>query len=114
MNHLNTTNSKAINLLFTVILFFSLYSFGQEKEQPNILIIITDQQAWDAAGYAGNKTIKTPNLDRLARESANFSNAVTPTAVCVPARTSILTGRLNETTTIRKNKDALTNDSYNI
>ncbi len=79
---------------------------------PNILIIMTDQQTWDAVGYAGNKIIKTPNLDRLASEGVNFSNAVTPTAVCVPARTSILTGRLNETTTIRKNKDALTNDCY--
>jgi arylsulfatase A-like enzyme len=112
MNYIKTLNSKAINFLFPVVFCFSLISLGQMKEQPNILIIITDQQAWDAVGYAGNKTIKTPNLDRLASESVNFSNAITPTAVCVPARTSILTGRLNETTTIRQNRDALTNDCY--
>ncbi len=96
-----------------VISFISAFnSYGQSQETPNILIIITDQQAWDAVGYAGNETVKTPNLDRLARESVNFSNAVTPTAVCAPARTSILTGRLNETTTIRENRDAVTNNCY--
>jgi len=96
-----------------VISFISAFnSYGQSQETPNILIIITDQQAWDAVGYAGNETVKTPNLDRLARESVNFSNAVTPTAVCAPARTSILTGRLNEITTIRGNNDVVTNDCY--
>lgn len=103
---------KSIILLAIIICCNSFTLLGQTGENPNILIIITDQQAWDAVGYAGNTIIKTPNLDRLASESVNFSNAVTPTAVCVPARTSILTGRLNETTTIRKNRDALTNDCY--
>ena len=56
--------------------------------------------------------IKTPNLDRLASEGVNFSHAVTPCPVCVPARTSILTGRLTETTTIRENRDAKTGDCY--
>ena len=97
-------------IFILIIILNSVHLFAQS--QPNIMIIITDQQAWDAVGYAGNKIIKTPNLDRLASESVNFSNAVTPTAVCVPARTSILTGRLNETTTIRQNRDAVTNDCY--
>tara|TARA_B100000809_G_scaffold264243_1_gene319560 strand:- start:15617 stop:17212 length:1596 start_codon:yes stop_codon:yes gene_type:complete len=110
MHYSKTSYFKTTVLLFSGI--FSLTSFAQSKKAPNILVIITDQQAWDAVGYAGNKIVKTPNLDRLARESTNFSNAVTPTAVCVPARTSILTGMLNETTTIRKNRDAQTNDCY--
>ena len=73
---------------------------------------MTDQQAWNAVGYSGNKMIKTPNLDRLANEGVNFSHAVTPCPVCVPARTSILTGRLTETTTIRENGDVKTGDCY--
>lgn len=89
-----------------------IQSFAQEKATPNILLIMTDQQAWDAVGYSGNKNIKTPNLDRLASEGINFSQAVTPCPVCVPARTSILTGRLTETTTIRNNNDAKTGDCY--
>jgi arylsulfatase A-like enzyme len=81
-------------------------------QDPNILLIMTDQQAWDAVGYAGNDQILTPNLDRLAREGVNFSQAVTPCPVCVPARTSILTGHLTEKTTIRSNRDARTNDCF--
>ncbi|MCK5279571.1 MAG: sulfatase-like hydrolase/transferase [Cyclobacteriaceae bacterium] len=67
---------------------------------------MTDQQVWDALGYSGNREIKTPNLDRLASEGAYFEQAITPCAVCVPARTAILTGRLLETTEIRNNRDA--------
>jgi arylsulfatase A-like enzyme len=104
------SRSSILYAIFSIIM--SSTSFAQTEENPNILIIITDQQAWDAVGYAGNSVIKTPHLDRLASESVNFSNAVTPTAVCVPARTSILTGRLNETTTIRQNRDAKTHDCY--
>jgi arylsulfatase A-like enzyme len=79
---------------------------------PNILIIMTDQQAWDAVGYSGNRAIITPNLDKLASQGVNFSHAVTPCPVCVPARTSVLTGRLTETTTIRDNRDAKTGECY--
>jgi len=91
-------------LLLSICSFLSVsISFGQTEEKaPNILIIMTDQQAWDAVGYAGNSAIKTPNLDRLASEGVNFSQAVIPCPVCVTARTSIFTGMLIETTTIRK------------
>lgn len=82
------------------------------EERPNILIIMTDQQAWDAVGFAGNSQIRTPNLDRLAREGINFSHAVTPCPVCAPARTSILTGRLTETTKIRENRDVRQEDCF--
>jgi hypothetical protein len=40
------------------------------NSRPNILILYTDQQRWDALGVNGNADIKTPNLDRLAREGA--------------------------------------------
>jgi arylsulfatase A-like enzyme len=90
----------------------SILAFGQADERPNILIIMTDQQSWNAVGYSGNKAVITPNLDRLASQGVNFSHAVTPCPVCVPARTSILTGRLTETTTIRENRDARTGECY--
>jgi arylsulfatase A-like enzyme len=112
MNYFKTELLKSVVLLATTIFCASFTSVGQTVENPNILIIMTDQQAWDAVGYSGNKTIKTPNLDKLASEGVNFSHAVTPCPVCVPARTSILTGRLTETTTIRENRDARTGDCY--
>lgn len=103
---------KSLMLSFAVVLSFAFKPLAQTEDKPNILIIMTDQQAWDAVGYSGNNRIKTPNLDRLASEGVNFSHAVTPCPVCVPARTSILTGRLTETTTIRSNRDAKTGDCY--
>jgi arylsulfatase A-like enzyme len=107
-----TTNYKITSLLAAGILSAATLASGQDKKNPNVLLIMTDQQAWNAVGYAGNKIIQTPNLDRLASEGVNFSHAITPCPVCVPARTSILTGRLTETTTIRGNNDAKTGDCY--
>jgi len=95
-----------------ILLFSQQVSGHIQAEQPNILIIMTDQQAWNAVGYAGNKVIKTPNLDRLAGQGVNFSHAVTPCPVSCPARTSMLTGRLTETTTIRDNNDVNVNECY--
>ena len=61
--------------------------------RPNILFIMTDQQRWDCLGANGNKIIKTPNLDRLAKQSANFTHAFVQSPVCVPSRVSFFTGR---------------------
>ncbi len=105
-------NYQITALFVAGVLFTTAATSGQDKKNPNILLIMTDQQSWDAVGYSGNKMIKTPNLDRLASEGVNFSQAVSPCPVCVPARTSILTGRLTETTTIRENNDAKTGDCY--
>ncbi len=62
------------------------------QKKTNLLFIMTDQQRFDAMSIAGNKVLKTPNLDRLAKQGARFKNAYTPCAVCSPARSSILTG----------------------
>ncbi len=106
-------SSKTTFLIGGSLLFIAQMSSAQiQTDSPNFLIIMTDQQAWDAVGYSGNQLVKTPNLDRLASQGVNFSQAVTPCPVCCPARTSILTGRLTETTTIRDNTDVNKNDCY--
>lgn len=65
---------------------------AQTRERPNILFVMTDQQRFDAMGAAGNSIIKTPNLDRLAREGALFRRAYSSTPTCTPARSALLTG----------------------
>ena len=75
------------------------------KRPVNLLFIMTDQQRFDALGCAGNKVIRTPNLDRLAGEGARFENAYSGCPVCVPARTVILTGHSIESTKVTNNKD---------
>ncbi|WP_066187895.1 MULTISPECIES: arylsulfatase [Gracilibacillus] len=60
--------------------------------QPNVLLIMTDQQRWDALGCYGNDVIETPNLDWLASQGTIFENAYSPSPSCVPARAALLTG----------------------
>ncbi len=63
------------------------------KKRPNILLITSDQQRADCNGFE-NRHIKTPHIDRLAREGTRFSACITPNLVCQPSRASILTGML--------------------
>lgn len=58
---------------------------------PNILLLMTDQQRWDAMGCSGN-WVQTPNLDRIASEGTRFTNCVTTSPVCIPTRLSLATG----------------------
>jgi arylsulfatase A-like enzyme len=60
--------------------------------RPNILIITTDQQRWDALGANGNRDIQTPNLDWLAAEGINFDHCFVQHPLCMPSRASFMTG----------------------
>lgn len=60
--------------------------------KPNILLLMADQLRADCLGCYGNRTISTPNLDRLARDGARFTAAYTSTPSCTPARSALLTG----------------------
>ena len=60
-------------------------------KSPNILLLMTDQQRWDAMGCSGN-WVDTPNLDRIASEGTRFTNCVTTSPVCIPTRLSLATG----------------------
>lgn len=74
--------------------FVFLYSCKQSEKpsRPNILLILTDDQGYGDLGIHGNDLVKTPNLDRLAGESARFDRFyVSP--LCAPTRASLLTGR---------------------
>ena len=58
---------------------------------PNVLLLMTDQQRWDAMGCSGD-WVETPNLDRIASEGVRFTNCVTTSPVCIPTRLSLATG----------------------
>lgn len=73
--------------------------------RPNVLMIITDQQRYDALGEAGVfDFIQTPNLDKLSKEGAYFKKAYTPCAVSGPARCVLLSGLLVENNGILTNE----------
>ena len=66
-------------------------------KRPNILILYTDQQRWDALGANGNDEIHTPNLDALAAAGLNFSHHFVQNPVCMPSRISMLSGQYPST-----------------
>ncbi len=78
----------------------------ENKNKPNILLIMTDQQRWDAMSCSGN-WVRTPNMDRIASEGVRFTNCVTNSPVCIAARVSLATGLYPHNTGIWKNETYL-------
>ena len=61
------------------------------KKKMNILMLLADDFGAWAMGCAGNPEVKTPNLDRLAKNGVRFENCFCASPVCSPARVSIFT-----------------------
>ena len=76
--------------LTTLTLSNGNVAWGQE--QPNIVMIISDDQAWTDYSFMGHESIKTPHLDQLARESVVFRRGYVPTALCRPSLMTMITG----------------------
>ncbi len=86
-------NIVSHTLLFSVLAFSSCQSGKiEEEKQPNIIIILTDDQGYGDIGCHGNPDIITPNLDKLAAESVRL-NRFYVSPVCAPTRASLMTGR---------------------
>lgn len=73
------------------------------SQRPNVLLITTDQQRHDSLGCTSGGVWQTPNLDRLASEGMLFEKAYTTLPVCVPARTSVMTGQYASVHGLRHN-----------
>ena len=71
-----------------------LASASAKAPKPNILFIMTDQQHWRMLSCFGNPWVKTPHMDSIAATGARFDNAYTTFPQCVPARVSLVTGRM--------------------
>ncbi|QZT36749.1 sulfatase-like hydrolase/transferase [Halosquirtibacter xylanolyticus] len=61
------------------------------QTRPNILFVMTDQQCAEALSAYGNKDLKTPAMDRIAKHAMNFKKAYATTPLCVPCRCSMMT-----------------------
>jgi arylsulfatase len=75
--------------------------------RPDLILFMTDQQRYDQVGYASNGHFSTPNLDRLAAAGVVFEHAYSASTVCVPARSSLLTGLLPHRLPTQVNRFAL-------
>jgi choline-sulfatase len=75
-----------------------------DRESPNVLLIMTDQQFGDLMSCViGDKYLKTPNMDSLAQNGTRFARAYSPNPLCMPMRTSMITGRYPHETGIQSN-----------
>src|SRR5689334_5304806 len=74
---------------------FARTSAGAQRAAtpPNILFLLADDWAWPHAGVYGDRVVRTPTFDRVAREGALFINAYSAAPSCTPSRAAMLTGR---------------------
>jgi uncharacterized sulfatase len=65
---------------------------ARAADRPNVVIIVSDDQAYTDFGFMGHPLVRTPNIDRLASMSARYPNAYVPSSVCRPSLATLLTG----------------------
>lgn len=81
------------SFLFCVLIAAAFNCSGiLAQEKPNVLMIISDDQAWSDYSFMGHESIKTPSLDALAKQSVVFRRGYVPTALCRPSLMTIITG----------------------
>ena len=98
-------NSVFFSMLMCLqLLMFSLQ--GEAAEKPNIIFILADDLGYGELGCYGQKKIKTPNVDQLAREGMRFTQHYTGAPVCAPARCVLMTGQNLSHAEIRGNRDS--------
>jgi arylsulfatase A-like enzyme len=68
------------------------HALPRQGKRPNLVLFVTDDQQQNAMSAYGNTILKTPNMDRIAKEGVLFKNAFVTNALCGPSRASILTG----------------------
>lgn len=84
--------------VFALIALVLLPMSGLLADKPNILFIVADDLSSEALGVYGNPVVKTPNIDRLAREGVTFERAYCQYPVCGASRASFMSGLYPETT----------------
>ncbi len=91
-------------LILPVFLTANFKVLYAQQKKPNIILILADDLGLGDVGVYGQQKIKTPNLDRLAKDGLQFNQFYTGTSVCAPSRSSLMTGQHTGHTPIRGNK----------
>ena len=91
---------KTLRCIISPVLILALFcacngqdpSSRRKQERPNIIFLLTDDQAYNTVGYSGNGQVKTPNIDRLAQDGIWFNNYYCTTSICMGSRATYMTG----------------------
>jgi arylsulfatase A-like enzyme len=81
-----------------------MVSVAAAQQRPNIVVIISDDHAYQAISAYGGKLMQTPNIDRIAKEGALFNKAYVTNSICGPSRAVILTGKYSHKNGFKDNE----------
>ena len=98
-------------LAVAIIAAFASSVRAQDQKKPNIIFILADDLGYGDLGCYGQKKIKTPNLDRLAKQGMRFTQVYAGSTVCAPSRCALMTGKHTGHCTVRGNADCVNTKS---
>ena len=84
---------RNLRAIFSLLICLSAGLMVEGADRKNVLFCIADDWSWPHAGSLGDKVVRTPTIDRLAREGMVFTNAFCAAPSCTPSRAAILTGK---------------------
>jgi len=96
-------NTFFIKYLLVYVFFLMHLNVNAQRTRPNIILILADDMGYGDLGCYGQQLIKTPNIDRLAKEGTRFTNFYAGSTVCAPSRASLMTGQHSGHVSIRGN-----------
>jgi arylsulfatase A-like enzyme len=97
------TSPTLAGLAIGIALLFSSALHAAEPPRPNIIVMMTDDQRHDFMGCAGHPFLKTPNMDRIAREGCRFTNMFVTNSLCAPSRATLMSGQYSHAHGVRDN-----------
>lgn len=103
---------KKTNLLLAVLLLFAA-KIATAQKRPNIVLIVSDDHAYQAISAYGSKLMQTPAIDRLAKEGVLFKKAYVTNSICGPSRAVILTGKYSHKNGFKDNENSSFDGSQN-
>src|SRR5678816_3083575 len=95
---------KALPFIVVAWIVIATLDINAQPKKPNIIFILADDLGYADIGCYGQKKIKTPNIDALAKKGMSFTQFYSGSTVCAPARASFMTGLHTGHTTVRGNK----------
>lgn len=86
--------NRFLQIAVPMLLLVSIFTLAHANEKPNFVVVFCDDLGYGDIGAFGNPSIRTPNLDRMAKEGQRWTDFYVGASVCTPSRAALLTGRL--------------------